>query len=43
MRLMKVLWKHCGVEETTLEHEDTICVNYSFLFEDGGTFFFFYH
>ena len=24
MRLVKVLWKHRGVEEAKLEHEDTI-------------------
>ena len=39
MRLIKVLWHHLGVEETTWEREDTIRGNYSFLFEDEGTFF----
>ena len=39
MRLIKVLWQHSGVEDATWEREDTICANYPFLFEDGGTFF----
>ena len=42
MRLIKVLWQHRGVEESTWEREDTIPANYPFLFEDGGTFFFFF-
>ena len=36
MRLVKVLWQHRGVEEPTWEREDTVCVNYPFLFEDEG-------
>ena len=40
MRLIKVLWQHCGVEEAAWERDDTICVNYPFLFEDRGTFLF---
>ena len=42
MRLIKVLWQHCGVEEATWEREDTIRANYPFLFEDRGMFFFFF-
>ena len=37
VRLVKVLWQHRGVEETTWEREDTMCANYPFLFRDGGT------
>ena len=40
MRLIKVLWQHCRVEEATWERDDTIRANYPFLFEDRGTFFF---
>ena len=40
MWLIKVLWQHRGVKEVTWEREDTIRGNYSFLFEDGGFFFF---
>ena len=36
MRLVKVLWQHRGLEETTWEREDTMCVNYHFLFKDEG-------
>ena len=32
MRLVKVLWQHRGVEETTREREDTIRTNYPFFF-----------
>ena len=39
MRLVKVLWKHRGVEEAKLEHEDTIRATYPFLFKDEGTKF----
>ena len=38
LRLMKVLWQHCGIEEATWEHEDTIRVNYPFLFKEEGMF-----
>ena len=34
MRLVKVLWKHKGVEEATWEREDTMRTRYPFLFED---------
>ena len=39
VRLVKVLLQHRGVEEATLECEDTMCASYPFLFEDGGTWF----
>ena len=39
MWMIKVLWQHRRVKELTWEREDTICVNYPFLFEDGGFFF----
>ena len=37
VRLVKVLWKHRGVEEATWEHEDTMRTRYPFLFPDEGT------
>ena len=39
VRLVKVLWRHCGVEESTWEHEDTVRATYPFLFRDEGTWF----
>ena len=39
MRLVKVLLQHRGVEEATWKHEDTVCANYHFLFEDKGMFY----
>ena len=39
VRLVKVLWQHCGVEEVTLEREDTMQATYPFLFRDEGTWF----
>ena len=39
VRLMKVLWKHRGVEEATWEREDTMQATYPFLFRDEGTQF----
>ena len=39
MRLVKVLWQHQGVEETTWKRKDTIRTNYPFLFEDEDMFF----
>ena len=39
MRLVKVLWQHRGLEETTWEREDTMCANYPFLFKDEGMWF----
>ena len=37
VRLVGVLWQHCGVEESTWEHEDKMRATYSFLFRDEGT------
>ena len=37
MRLVRVLWRHRGVEESTWEHEDTMRATYPFLFRDEGT------
>ena len=39
MRLVRVLWRHCGVEESTWEREDTMRATYLFLFRDEGTWF----
>ena len=39
MRLVRVLWRHCGVEESTWEREDTMRATYPFLFRDEGTRF----
>ena len=39
VRLVRVLWRHCGVEESTWEHEDTMRATYPFLFRDEGTWF----
>ena len=39
VRLVKVLWRHRGVEEATWEHEDTMRTAYPFLFEDEGMLF----
>ena len=38
VRLVKVLWQHLGVEEATWEREDTVHVNYPFLFDGEGAF-----
>ena len=38
VRLVKVLWQHRGVEEVTWESEDTIRINYPFLFDREGAF-----
>ena len=38
VRLVKVLWQYQGVEEATWEHENTMRVNYPFLFEDESMF-----
>ena len=37
VRLVRVLWQHCGVEESTWECEDKIRATYPFLFRDEGT------
>ena len=39
VRLVRVLWWHCGVEESTWEREDTMRATYPFLFRDEGTWF----
>ena len=39
VRLVKVLWRHYGVEESTWEREDTMRVTYPFLFRDEGMWF----
>ena len=39
VRLVRVLWQHCGVEESTWEREDTMQTTYPFLFRDEGTWF----
>ena len=39
VRLVRVLWKHSGVEESTWEREETIWATYPFLFRDKGTSF----
>ena len=37
VRLVRVLWRNCGVEEFTWEREDTMRATYPFLFRDEGT------
>ena len=37
VRLVRVLWQHHEVEESTWEREDTMRATYPFLFKDGGT------
>ena len=39
MRLVRVLWRYYGVEESTWEREDTMWATYPFLFKDEGTWF----
>ena len=39
VRLVRVLWRHYGVEESTWEREDTMQTTYHFLFRDEGTWF----
>ena len=39
VRLVRVLWHHCGVKESTWEREDTLRATYPFLFRDEGTWF----
>ena len=39
VRLVKLLWRHYGVEEFTWEREDTMRATYPFLFKDEGTWF----
>ena len=37
VRLVRVLWRNYGVEESTWEREDMIQATYPFLFRDEGT------
>ena len=37
VRLVLVLWRHYGVEESTWERKDTMRATYPFLFRDEGT------
>ena len=39
VRLMRVLWRHYGVEESMWERKDTMRSTYPFLFRDEGTWF----
>ena len=39
VRLVRVLWQHCGVEESTWERKDTMRATYPFWFRDEGTWF----
>ena len=39
VRLVKVLWRHRGVEEATWERKDMTQATYPFLFWDEGTQF----
>ena len=39
VRLVRVLWQHRGVEESTWEREDTMRATYPFLFRDEGAWF----
>ena len=38
VRLVKMLWQHRGVEKATWKRENTIRINYPFLFEDEDMF-----
>ena len=37
VRLVRVLWQHCVVEESTWERENTMWATYPFLFRNEGT------
>ena len=39
VRLVRVLWRHYGVKESTWERDDTMRETYPFLFRDEGTWF----
>ena len=39
VRLVRVIWRHYGVEESTWEREDTMRATYPFLFKNEGTWF----
>ena len=37
VRLVRELWRDCGVEESTWEREDTMRATYPLMFRDEGT------
>ena len=37
VRLVRVLWRYYGMEESTWDREDTMRATYPFLFRDEGT------
>ena len=39
VRVVRVLWQHRGVEESTWERKDTMRATYPYLFRDEGTWF----
>ena len=39
VRLVRVLWQHRGLEESTWEREDTMRATYPFLFRDEGMWY----
>ena len=39
VRLVRVLWRHCRVEKSTWEREDTMRATYPFLFRDEDMWF----
>ena len=39
VRLVRVLWQHRGVEDSTWQRDDTMRATYPFLFRDEGTWF----
>ena len=39
LRIVRVLWQHLGVEESTWESEDTMRATYPFLIRDEDTWF----
>ena len=39
LRIVRVLWQHLGVEESTWEREDTMRATYPFLIRDEDTWF----
>ena len=39
VRLVRVLWRHRGVEKSTWERKDTIRATYPFLFRGESTWF----
>ena len=39
VRLVRVVWQHRAVKESTWERQDTMRATYPFLFRDEGTWF----